>query len=348
MNTLLEKIWKEGKNVILVSVVGISAFALCGTVFATGLLNFDFSDLDDTIDDGQGWEKFENTISFCSALSDKLCTTTDKVGEISLEGEAYVSSGRDGFCGEAGLKQRFLVPEGAKTLKFDAEAYTLCDGDHTILSEEEILKETLLPGGIMGGIVYRDPITGEEVQDWLDMPGVVSCPILSNVGSAGIQARVNNYMASSGGNGTIQGFYSMYPELQIKDIIGTRRADQRAVAEAAFTEYPEATTAVSNEIEAAQLADVYTAQTVGANTLTAAESYAINIGKITGTDGWTPNADGSVSLGGLTIRPTNTSDGDGTVSAQSTTDATGGTAPAQTYRSSRWAWRWMERFLSRD
>ena len=173
------------------------------------------------------------------------------------------------------------------------------------------------------------------------MPGIVSCPILSNADDEDIMARVNYLLALDPGM-TAEDVYRVYPELLTQDILGNARERQRGWVEAAIgqyqEDYPEAVAAATatdqrNEIDAANLAEsaqthqsynnyTYTAQTAGSSTQTAGDSFADFVSDTTGTDGWTGNADGSASYGSLTIYPTGASDGSsdgggGTVTSQS-------------------------------
>jgi hypothetical protein len=55
------------------------------------------------------WNQFENTLDECESDN---CITNDNIGEISGDfASAIVDTGETGFCGTAGLKQTFQVPD---------------------------------------------------------------------------------------------------------------------------------------------------------------------------------------------------------------------------------------------
>lgn len=127
-------------------------------VFATAPVNLDFSNSSDTLTNGTGWEKFESPVPYCFFSLGDTCVTSDTATISISGGEANIDSGISGYCGEAGIKQRLTVPQGALTLKFDAEAYSFCDGDRTIVSQGVIAGLTT-----PGGLTAIDPVTGEPV-----------------------------------------------------------------------------------------------------------------------------------------------------------------------------------------
>ncbi len=133
-------------SIIFIVALMFPSLSFSSSTSLEGIVNYDFSDPNDGLNDGKGWEKFERPIDSCDNVPTSGCTTNDVPGEISIkDGKAIIISGTNGeggYCGEAGLKQRVYVPKNAKYLVTYVEVVEKEYGGYTgiKINDEWVLK----------------------------------------------------------------------------------------------------------------------------------------------------------------------------------------------------------------